>query len=194
MNEKLNDSSCLIIIDMVNGFMVEGPMADASIKNIIVNIIELIKCFKQSDSPVLAFLDHHMEDSKEFSAYPAHCVIGTSESEWVDELKPFAKDVTFIEKNSVNGFLSPDFQNWMKQAGNFREYVVTGCVTDICVLQFASTMQAYIHQHNLDSVVTVVANAVDTFDAPNHPKKDFNEFALTLMRQYGINVVEEYVC
>ena len=194
MNEKLNDSSCLIIIDMVNGFMVEGPMADASIKNIIVNIIELIKCFKQSDSPVLAFLDHHMVDSKEFSAYPAHCVIGTSESEWVDELKPFAKDVTFIEKNSVNGFLSPDFQNWMKQAGNFREYVVTGCVTDICVLQFASTMQAYIHQHNLDSVVTVVANAVDTFDAPNHPKKDFNEFALTLMRQYGINVVEEYVC
>lgn len=194
MKEKMNDSSCLVIIDMVNGFMVEGPMADASIRNIIGNIIELIKCFKQSDSPILAFLDRHPGDAKEFSAYPAHCIAGTSESEWVDELKPYSNDVTFIEKNSVNGFLSPMFQEWLKLNGNFREYVITGCVTDICVLQFASTLQAYIHQNNLDSVVSVVENAVDTFDAPDHPKKDFHEFALTLMRQYGINVVEEYVC
>jgi nicotinamidase-related amidase len=194
MNEKLNDSSCLVIIDMVNGFMVEGPMADASIKNIIVNIIELIKCFKRSDSPILAFLDHHPADAKEFSAYPAHCIAGTSESEWVDELKPYSNDVRFIEKNSVNGFLSPAFQDWLKQTGHHKEYVITGCVTDICVLQFASTLQAYVHQHNLDSIVTVVANAVDTFGAPNHPKKEFHEFALTLMRQYGINVVEEYIC
>ncbi len=194
MTVKLNDSSCLIIIDMVNGFMVEGPMADASIRNIIGNIIELIKCFKQTDSPILAFLDRHPEDAKEFSAYPAHCVTGTSESEWVDELKPYSNDVQFIEKNSVNGFLSPQFQEWLKKEGSFREYVITGCVTDICVLQFASTLQAYIHQHNLDSIVTVAANAVDTFDAPHHPKKEFHEFALTLMKQYGINVVEEYVC
>ncbi|PKM69571.1 MAG: cysteine hydrolase [Firmicutes bacterium HGW-Firmicutes-19] len=194
MNYKSNDSSCLIIIDMVNGFMVEGPMADASIRNIIGNIIELIKCFKRSDAPILAFLDRHPSDAKEFSAYPAHCVVGTSESEWVDELKPYAQDVTFIEKNSVNGFLSPQFQDWMKENGHFHEYVITGCVTDICVLQFASTLQAYIHQHNLDSIVTVAANAVDTFDAPNHPKKEFHEFALTLMKQYGINVVEEVVC
>ena len=194
MNVKLNNSSCLIIIDMVNGFMVEGPMADVSIRNIIDNIIELIKCFKQTDSPILAFLDRHPADAKEFSAYPAHCVSGTSESEWVDELKPYSSDVRFIEKNSVNGFLSPQFQDWLKESGIFREYVITGCVTDICVLQFASTLQAYVHQNNLDAVVTVVANAVDTFDAPGHPKRDFHEFALTLMRQYGINVVEEYVC
>jgi nicotinamidase-related amidase len=194
MTVKLNDSSCLIIIDMVNGFMVEGPMADASIRNIIGNIIELIKCFKRTDSPIVAFLDRHPVDAKEFSAYPAHCVSGTSESEWVDELKPYSSDVQFIEKNSVNGFLSPQFQSWLKENGDFREYVITGCVTDICVLQFASTLQAYIHQHNLDSIVTVATNAVDTFDAPNHPKKDFHEFALTLMRQYGINVVEDYKC
>jgi nicotinamidase-related amidase len=194
MNVKSSDSSCLIIIDMVNGFMVEGPMADASIKNIIGNIIELIKCFKRADAPILAFLDHHSADSKEFSAYPAHCIAETPESEWVDELKPFASDVTFIEKNSVNGFLSPQFQDWINNAPQFKEYVITGCVTDICVLQFASTLQAYIHQHDLESIVTVVANAVDTFDAPNHPKEYFHQFALTLMKQYGINVVEEYVC
>jgi nicotinamidase-related amidase len=193
MNAKNNDSSCLIIIDMVNGFMVEGPMADASIRNIIGNIIELIKCFKQTNSPILAFIDHHPADAKEFSAYPAHCVEGTFESEWVDELKPYSQDVRFIEKNSVNGFLSPQFQDWMNQTGVFKEYVITGCVTDICVLQFASTLQAYIHQHNLDSLVTVVSTAVDTFDAPAHPKKVFHDFALTLMRQYGINVVEEYL-
>lgn len=194
MNKKLNESSCLVIIDMVNGFMVEGPMADASIKDIIGNIIELIKCFKQANEPIIAFLDRHSQNAKEFSAYPSHCVTGTSESEWVDELKPYAKDVRFLEKNSVNGFLAPAFQEWLSETGHFKKYIITGCVTDICVLQFASTLQAYIHQHNLDSEVTVVANAVATFDAPAHPKSEYHDFALTLMKQYGIRVVEEYVC
>ncbi len=194
MNDIRNESSCLVIIDMVNGFMVEGPMADASIKDIIGNIIELIKCFKQANEPIIAFLDRHPQDAKEFLAYPSHCVSGTSESEWVDELKPYAQDVCFIEKNSVNGFLAPAFQKWFSDSGYFKEYVITGCVTDICVLQFASTLQAYIHQHNLDSIITVVANAVATFEAPGHPKELYHDFALTLMKQYGIRVVEEYVC
>ncbi len=194
MSQKVNESSCLVIIDMVNGFMVEGPMADASIKDIIGNIIELIKCFKQANEPIIAFLDRHPKDAKEFSAYPSHCVDGTSESEWVDELKPYSQDVRFIEKNSVNGFLAPGFQQWLSETGIFRNFVITGCVTDICVLQFASTLQAYIHQHNVESQVTVVAQAVATFDAPSHPKGVYHDFALALMKQNGIRVIEEYVC
>ena len=37
----------LIIVDMVNGFVKEGPMADNYINNITPNIINLIQEFKK---------------------------------------------------------------------------------------------------------------------------------------------------
>jgi len=188
MSEITSTNACLVIIDMVNGFIHEGPMADASIKNIIVNIEELIKSFHQNHQPIIAFLDKHPENAKEFTAFVPHCVANTSESEWVEELLSYQNDVLFIEKNSVNGFLAPDFQQWFEKAPLYQQYVITGCVSDICVLQFALTLQAYIHQHNLDATVTVCEDAIATFDAPFHPKDTYHTMAIAFMKQCGIHI------
>jgi len=174
---------------MVNGFIHHGPMADHGITNIINNIERLIKHFKTIENPIVAFIDKHPSDAKEFLVYPAHCLIDDSQSEWIDELLPYHIDTVFFHKNSTNGFLAPEFQEWFKEQQPFLKYYVVGCVTDICVLQFASTLQAYIHQHQLDSEVIVIEDAVETFDSPSHPRSLYNEMAFTLMKQYGIKIL-----
>ena len=35
-------------------------------------------------------------------------------------------------------------------------------------------------------------NAIDTYDAPMHPKNEYQEMALKLMRQSGIKVISKY--
>lgn len=185
-----SQASTLVIIDMINGFVVDGPLADPSISSIISSIEALIKHFKQMQWPIIALNDHHEEDAKEFAAFPEHCIKASLESELVAPIKAYQSDLTILKKNSVNGFLAPAFQDWFNQAPLYKEYVITGCVTDICVLSFAMTLQAYIHQHQLDSKVVVVSDGVDTFATPTHDKETFHQMALTLMKQIGISIKE----
>ena len=187
MNQS-STKSCLVVIDMINGFIQQGPLADPSIASIIGSIETLIKQFKQHDWPIIALVDQHREDAKEFQAFPAHCIKASEESELVDQLKPYQQDMVMLAKNSVNGFLAPDFIAWFEQQPSYKQYVITGCVTDICVLSFAMTLQAYIHQHQLDSEVIVVADGVDTFTTLTHDKATYHNMALAMMKQIGISI------
>src|SRR5690554_5690918 len=108
MNQTSN-ASVLMIVDMINGFVKEGPLADPTICSIIKPIDKIIKDFKQKDYPIVALCDAHQENSKEFNAFLPHCIKGTKESELIDEFKLYQEDIKMIEKNSVNGFLSPEF-------------------------------------------------------------------------------------
>ena len=90
----------------------------------------------------------------EFNSYPKHCVKGTSESEIIEELKPYAERV--IEKNSTNGFLSAGWQDFLKASlSDYEDIIVIGCCTDICVLQFALCMRTWLNDQNLSGRVIV---------------------------------------
>lgn len=185
---KSSNASCLIIVDMINGFVKEGPLADPAICSIIEPIEQIIKDFKQKDYPIVALCDAHQANSKEFDAFLPHCLKDTKESELIDEFKVYEKDMLVFEKNSVNGFLSPAFQQWFQKQPTFKNYIVVGCVTDICVLNMASTLMAYIHQHNLDAKVIVSKDTSETFEIENHPRESYNFMAYTLLEQLGVQV------
>lgn len=175
----------LVCVDMVNGFIKEGAMHDKAILEITPAIIELIK---HMDKTVF-IADTHEENAQEFSSYPKHCVKGTSESEIIDELKAYA---TYkIEKNSTNTFHSKGWQNFMNdEIEKYQDIVICGCCTDICVMQFALTLQTYFHEFNMDKKVIIPINAVETYHIENiHNAYVNNANALSNMAGNAIHVV-----
>lgn len=186
--KKTSHQSCLFIVDMINGFVKEGPLADPAICSIIKPIEQIIKDFKQKNYPIVAFCDSHQVDSKEFDAFLPHCIEGTKQSELIDEYLPYQKDMVTIKKNSTNGFVAPAFIEWFKNQPIYKQYIIVGCVSDICVLQLASSMIAYVHEHNLDSKVIISKDTSETYQIENHPRESFNYMAYTLLEQLGVTV------
>ena len=81
----MEEEKILIVVDMINGFVEEGAMADKYISHIIPEIEKLI----QENKEVIFIKDCHNKDCAEFKSYPEHCIKGTKEAEIVDELKKY---------------------------------------------------------------------------------------------------------
>lgn len=174
----------VVVIDMVKGFVYEGALHDAAIADIAVPIQNLL----DSDVSRIFFADCHEESAVEFSSFPRHCVKGSPESDIIDELKPYAGLV--IEKNSTNGFLSTGWQNFLKESfHNYEDIIVTGCCTDICILQFALCMRTWLNDQNRSGSVIVPVDMVDTYHIDNlHDGYACNAFALKNMKMNGIEL------
>lgn len=177
----------LINVDMVNGFVKTGAMADSYIQHIIP---EHIKLMKENEGSIAIIKDTHKPDCREFKRYPVHCVEGTEEAELADELKQFEKDAMIYEKNSTSTIYSENFLNDIDKMKKLEEVIIIGCCTDICVLNLAIPLQNYFDQKDRNITITVPKNAVETYDAPNHNREEYNEMAFKLMKQAGINLVE----
>lgn len=181
----------LIIVDMINGFLKQGALADTGIQKITAENVNLAKAFLKSGG-VIAFKDCHNENSPEFLSFPAHCLKGTIESELIDELKIFEKDIIVFEKNSTNGFVVPEFYEFIKKMTNIEEIVITGCCTDICIMNLAIPLKNFYNQLNKNVEIIVPKNAVDTYDIPNvHSRDEWNAMAFKFMAQAGIKIVDK---
>ena len=84
------------------------------------------------------------------------------------------------------------FIEMLSQMENIKEIVIIGCCTDICVLNLAIPLQNYFDEKNREVTIIVPKNAVETYDAPNHPRDEYNEIAFKLLVQAGIKVVNNY--
>lgn len=168
----------LFVVDMVNGFIKEGAMHDEKIMTIVPNIIKM--CETHEDRIFIA--DTHESDAIEFNSFPQHCVKGTSEAAIIDELQPYCTQI--VEKNSTNTFhvLDKDSLN------QYDSFMIVGCCSDICVMQFALTLKTYCNQMNMKQTVKVPHNCIATYDAPYHPSDEYHQMALHLMQQAGIEI------
>lgn len=192
MKSLNKDKTSLFVVDMVVGFVYSGIMSSPRVEAIVNNIVELNEL--TSGYKKVFFLDTHEEDAQEFSSYPMHCVKGTEEAELIPELKTKYSDgpkTTYVNKNSTNGFFSGEFQEWLKNNENeVDNYIVAGCVTDICVMQFALSLKAYFNENNKNKRVIVPINSVETYDGGSHDGELMNLFALYNMHINGIEVVD----
>lgn len=183
----------LIVVDMVNGFIKEGAMADSSINNITPNIVNTIGEFMSKMDAQVAFIkDTHELGCQEFKRYPVHCVKGTSEAELIDELIRFEKDSLVYEKNSTSTMFAPNFMNDINSMRKLREIIVIGCCTDICVMNLVIPMINYFDQMNRDIKIIVPTNMVETYDAPFHKRDEWNNLAYAAMKQAGAEIVHQY--
>ena len=180
----------LVVIDMVNGFVNFGALADKNIGKVTPTIINMMNDAKKNGLKILAFKDCHNKDDEEFAIYPPHCLKGTPESELIPELKERENMFDYIiGKNTTNGFVTDEFKELLR-FNKYDNVVVCGCCTDICVINFVESYLNYIKQNNLDTKIYVAKNACYTFDGPNHNAENCHNNALNQMHNMGASVVK----
>ena len=185
-------TGCLIIVDMVNGFVREGMLHDENIAKTIKRQIELIKDAKAEGKLIVFIKDTHDIDSAEFERFGnlPHCLRNTTESELVDELKEFEENenTISIEKNSTNCMEAPDFRLLMETQKNMNEFDIVGCCSDICVFDSSMGIAGYLDQNNRRHIIRIHDDAIATYNEEN--RKEYVDAAKLLGKQHGIQYVK----
>ncbi len=191
MKNLENITKLLINVDMVNGFVKEGAMADPYIQHIIPKHIKLMNETRNNQEMIAIIKDTHKENCREFNRFPKHCIEKTKESELIEELKEFEKDALVYEKNSTSTIYAPNFIEDIEKMKNLQEVIIIGCCTDICILNLAIPLQNYFDQKDIEVKIIVPKNAVETYNSENHNREEYNEIAFKLMKQAGIKILEQ---
>lgn len=195
MKEKLNYKEVekvLYNIDMNNGFVNFGAMANPKYNELVPEQLKLIEKIRKEKGIINFILEGHNEDALEFKTYPKHCILGTPEADLIPELIDEQKKIntyTFY-KNCINGMLNLEVGEQLKQLKNLREIIYSGVCADLCVMDFARTNARFLDQINKDVKLFVVKSTIDTFDAPNHNREEWIDIGCKVMNQAGIEVVE----
>ena len=184
---------CLIVVDMVNGFVREGVLHDEAIATIIPRQIELIEKNQEEKELTIFIKDTHDEDAVEFKIFGGtkHCVRGTSEAELVDELKLYEgrENTISIEKNSTSYMEAPKFRKLIKELKNLKEINIVGCCTDICDFNGTMALANYFDEWNRDVEIRVHQDAVATYAEGS--RQNYVDAAYLLMDQQGIQLVKK---
>ena len=181
----------LIIVDMVNGFVREGTMSDPYIEHIIPEQLRLIEESMINNDTIVFIKDSHKKGCSEFTKFPIHCLEGTSESELVKEFVPYEDNALVYKKNSTSAIFAKGFINDINKMKKLRKIIVTGCCTDICIMNLAIPLQNLFDEANKTVEIIVPTNAVETYAAPNHNREEYNNMAFKFMEQSGIKLVKK---
>jgi hypothetical protein len=107
------DHVAVVLVDVVNGFCVEGPLAGPRVGAIVPPITRLLRACHEAGVRRFAVLrDSHSPDAPEFEQFGPHCLRGTAEPELVAALAalPFASSFFDVPKNAISA--------WAGQAGS----------------------------------------------------------------------------
>ena len=195
MIEKLNKyKRALYNIDMVEGFVNIGAMADKSYNLLVPEQIKLMDDFVKSGDSINMIGEGHFKDALEFESYPEHCVLGTKEAEFIPEFNKYLDlgDTRIYRKNSINGMLNDKLRSDIKSMEGLEEAVFCGVCEDLCVMDFVRTYARYMDEINKRVKLFVVGNAVDTFDAPGHNREEWKRIARMVMEQAGVVYVDSF--
>ena len=185
---------CLIVVDMVNGFVREGGLHDKYIEHTIQRQLELMNEYQKEEELIIFIKDCHEMDSVEHDRFGdiRHCIKGNSEAELIDEYKDMEHrdNVLVFEKNCTSFREAPGFIETMNEAENIREFDIVGCCTDICIANGVISTMNYFDQVNRRVEVRVHEDAVETFGLPER-RNQYSEAAYLLMKQQGAKVLRK---
>ncbi len=178
----------LVLVDLVQGFAREGPLASPRVAALIEPITKLVEEALRLGVRVTAIRDAHTEDCPEFDQFGRHCVKGSSEAELVEEIK---------------AVLGPNFTDWPKNclaAGQTHAQsiiVIVGDCTDLCIYQAAMAEKLAANAQGIRKRVIVPVNLVDTYDLPVEVAKKLglmphpgNFFHLVFLYHLKLNGIE----
>ncbi|MDY0270561.1 cysteine hydrolase family protein [Trichloromonas sp.] len=172
-------NQALLVIDMLNDFVREGAVLEVpETRTILPALRARLAEARRTGVPVLFLCDAHASDDREFSrmGWPPHALRGSVGARVIDELAPRPEE-RIVEKTSYSGFAGTALDGILKELG-VTDLVLTGCVTNICVLYTAAdaVMRGY--------RVTVPVDAVAALDEAD------GAFALRQMEQVlGVRVL-----
>jgi nicotinamidase-related amidase len=217
----------LVIIDLIHGFCTVGAgnLAprdhDPDIERMAAVTAELAREFRRRRLPVLAFLDTHEPDKPE-PPYPPHCIKGSGEEHFIPQLSWLDDDpdVLIIRKDCIDPVVAAIEPSFIKGAHGcthnrcidwvnlhrLEAIVTVGICTDICDLDFASTMLS-VRNHGLAPTlkeVVALERGMTTYDLPldaardaglpataAHPKAAAHHIGLYVMQSRGAILASE---
>ncbi|KAB8143922.1 isochorismatase family protein [Chloroflexia bacterium SDU3-3] len=159
----------IISIDVINGFCKAGPLASERVGRIAQPIAALFeRAYALGVRHFALTQDTHAPDSPEFQVYPPHCIVGTEESEAVDELKalPFYSEIAIFPKGSINSHIGTSLGMWVDTIPELDTFIVVGDCSDLCAYQAAMHLRLEANALGIERTVVVPADIVDTFDTP----------------------------
>lgn len=194
VKELKNYKKVLYNIDMVEGFVNFGAMANKDYNNLVPEQLKIMDDFVKENELINFIGEGHDEDALEFESYPKHCVLGTKEADFIPEFVKYTtlENAKVFRKNSINGMLNDYVRNDIRNMENIKEAVFMGVCEDLCVMDFVRTYARYLDEINKKVNLFVVANTVDTFDAPGHNRNEWKKIARMVMEQAGVIYVENY--
>ena len=131
--------TALLVIDMLNDFVLQGaPLEVPETRDILPALQKRLAAARRAGWPVIFVCDAHAPDDSEFSrmGWPPHAVAGTAGAQVVAELAPEA-DEWLVTKTAYSGFFGTDLDAVLKKL-QLENLVLTGCVSNICVLYTAA--------------------------------------------------------
>ena len=189
MKDLQSVENLLVVVDVINGFINEGNMKDDYIAHIIPGVEKLVKEYSEKEECEVFYIrDSHKRDAIEFKKFPIHCLEGSSESEVVDELKPYEGLVRTYLKNSTSAMFAKGLLEDLKKMTNLKKVTVVGCCSDICIINFTLPLVNYLDENNLEVEVEVKEDLIETYNAPYHNRDEYNELTLKLLKQAGVKV------
>jgi len=129
----------LIIIDMLNDFVKAGaPLEVPEARKVLPNIKRRLQQAREAGIPVFFVCDSHEENDREFSrmGWPPHAVKGSEGAQVAEEISPLPGE-KIVTKTTYSGFYNSALESLLRSLG-VQELIITGCVTNICVLYTAA--------------------------------------------------------
>ncbi|MFZ2970805.1 MAG: isochorismatase family cysteine hydrolase [Minisyncoccia bacterium] len=150
----------VIVVDMLDGFIKKGNLANPSAGRMIPNIKELLRRKKKEGWEILFLADNHKKGDLEFEMFPEHCISGTDETNVVEELREFVTSDNYIGKTRYSGL----FKTRLEKILDFLkpgEIVVVGIYADICVLYTTADLRNRDYQVTIPKDCTMTLAGID---------------------------------
>lgn len=171
------EKSAIISVDVINGFLYQGPLASPRVAPIGHAIADLMNAgWKHGLHHMLLVQEGHDGGSIEFDAFGQHGIKGTYEAETIDLIKnlPFYDQLTTIYKDSIHPALNNGFNEWIQHREPLHTFIAVGDVTDLCLYQLGTYLRFQANAYRKERRVIVPANCTQTWhlsveDAKNLP-------------------------
>jgi len=165
----------LIVVDMINDF-VTGKLGSDRARNIVPNIVALVKKAHELGVPVIFLRDAHNKTDRELGIWGEHAMKGSKSSEIIPELKLEKNDVV-IEKKWYSAFVDTELPQILEKL-NADTLIFVGVSTDICV------------QNNVAGAYFLGYNTIVPRDCTASIDEGSYEFSLKYMKNiFGTEII-----
>lgn len=160
------ERTAILSVDVINGFLYEGPLASPRVAAIDEPVTELMRAaWARGVRDILLIQEGHHKDSHEFDAYGEHAIKGTPQAEAIDMIKalPFYSQLETIYKDSIQPAINTGLEDWLDERDQLDTFIVVGDVTDLCVYHLATYLKFHANAYQKERRVIVPENCVQTW-------------------------------
>lgn len=176
-----NEGTLAVVVDMIGGFCTGGALASERAAAVVKPIMAF--CEKLDRVKKVFVRDCHGANAAEFRTFPPHCHT-PAESAVVGELAGYIG--LDVPKNSTNAIFA--LIKAVPDLAEYKNFLIVGVCSDICVMQLATSLKAYLNEVNAPRNVITFTDYVDTYDSPLHDAELMNLFAMKFMEDAGVQI------